>query len=93
MSRTNGNECFGTPPKGESAIKEQSPATSYASLLRESGLFELHEKVTLKLKVIEQLDQITRFGDIDIKKELYAVIESMLLDLGVAVIKDDEQCQ
>lgn len=64
--------------------------TSYTAQLQESGLFELHEKVTLKLKVIEQLDGISRIGNIDVNDELRAVIDSLLLDLSIVVLKEDD---
>ena len=78
------------PPKGGSSIGKEmciefeGPVASYAGQLRESGLFELHEKVTLKLKVIDKLQDVYANTDICVGQELTGVINSLLIDLGIA---------
>lgn len=78
------------PPKGGSSIGKEmciefeEPVTSYAGQLRDSGLFELHEKVTLKLKVIDKLQDVYANTRTDVSEELKGVIHSILFDLGIA---------
>lgn len=90
MHQPKKSESIGTPPKGGSSINDQPTVISYAAQLRQSGLFELHEKVTLKLKVFEAMTDVIVRTEADLYDELYALIESLLLDLGIAVLKEGE---
>lgn len=69
----------------ETGLKEP---VSYAAKLSEAGMIELHEKVHLKLKAISTLKEVMVWDDTDRKKEMDALIESMLLDLDIAVLDE-----
>lgn len=78
---------IGPPPQGGSSIERQSSGTSYATPLKNAGLFELHEKVTLKVKVIEALTEAAR-ANLQVHDELHAVIRSLLVDLDLYTSSD-----
>ncbi|MNW36165.1 hypothetical protein D3C74_159450 [compost metagenome] len=71
-------------------MKKPSIVSSYVGQLKESGLFETNEKVSMKLKVINALVGVIERTDIDLHEEVDALTQSLLLDLGVPVLKDGE---
>lgn len=79
-----------TPPLGKSPVNAPNQPISYAEQLKQSGLFELRERANLKLETIDRLVEVVK-ADIDVYQELGAVIDSLLLDIGIAVIREEDQ--
>lgn len=71
--------------------KTTETVSSYVGQLKEAGLFETREKVDIKLKVINKLVEAIDRVNADLHEELSAVVGSMLLDLGVVVLKEEQE--
>ncbi|MBU5672631.1 hypothetical protein [Paenibacillus brevis] len=87
MHQPKSNNPIGPPPQGGSSVNNKRTPASYAANLRETGLFEVREKVTLKLKVIEKLVETMREG-LQVHDEVNAVIRSLLTDLDLYASPD-----